>query len=75
MVTAAMTDNGACHRSDTFADALGESVKHKRTRPCRRQTNGKVERFDRTLAAEWAYATTQASESERAAAYAALTPS
>lgn len=68
-VTAVMTDNGACYRSHVFADALGEGVKHKWTRPYRPQTNGKVERFNRTLAAEWAYAATYTSEDERAAAY------
>ncbi|HHU37901.1 MAG TPA: IS481 family transposase [Propionibacterium sp.] len=68
-ITAVMTDNGACYRSHAFAAALGETVKHKRTRPYRPQTNGKVERFNRTLAAEWAYASTYANEAERAAAY------
>jgi transposase InsO family protein len=31
-------------------------ARHKRTRPCRPQTNGKAERFNGTLLAEWAYA-------------------
>ena len=53
-VTAVMTDNGSCYRSHAFADALGDGVKHRRTRPYRPQTNGKVERFNRTLASEWA---------------------
>jgi transposase InsO family protein len=68
-VTAVMTDNGACYRSHAFAHALGEKIKHKRTKPRHPQTNGKVERFNRTLAAEWAYARPYASEAERAAAY------
>ncbi|GMA89804.1 hypothetical protein GCM10025869_03330 [Homoserinibacter gongjuensis] len=68
-MTAVMTDNGACYRSHAFAAALGENVKHKWTKPHRPQTNGKVERFNRTLAAEWAYAKPYASEAERAAAY------
>ena len=68
-VTAVMTDNGSCYRSHAFADALGETVKHKWTRPYRPQANGKVERFNRTLAAEWAYASTYTSENERTAAY------
>jgi transposase InsO family protein len=67
-VCAVMTDNGACYRSRDFAAALG-TVAHRRTRAYRPQTNGKVERFNRTLAAEWAYATTYASDEARAAAY------
>jgi transposase InsO family protein len=54
-VAAVMTDNGSCYRSRAFADALGD-IKHRRTRAYRPQTNGKVERFNRTLASEWAYA-------------------
>ena len=68
-VSAVMTDNGACYRSHAFAAALGETVRHKRTKPYRPQTNGKVERFNRTLTAEWAYAQPYANEAERTAAY------
>ncbi len=46
-----LTDNGSCYRSHAFAEALG-SIQHRRTRPYRPQTNGKVERFHRTLADE-----------------------
>jgi transposase InsO family protein len=67
-VDAVLTDNGACYRSRTFARALDEA-KHRRTRPNRPQTNGKVERFNRTLAAEWAYARTYTSDEARAATY------
>ena len=63
-----LTDNGNCYRSHAFRAALGDIV-HKRTRPYRPQTNGKIERFHRTLADEWAYATAYASDAERAAAY------
>jgi transposase InsO family protein len=63
-----LTDNGGCYRSHEFAAALGEAITHKRTRPYRPQTNGKVERFNRTLLDEWAYATTYRSETERSAA-------
>ncbi|WP_309709217.1 IS481 family transposase [Pseudolysinimonas sp.] len=68
-VKAVMTDNGSCYRSRDFAAALGDGVRHIRTRPYRPQTNGKVERFNRTLAAEWAYATTYLSNEARSATY------
>jgi len=68
-VEAVMTDNGSCYRSRHFAAALGE-IKHRFTRPYRPQTNGKVERFNRTLAAEWAYARPYASDAARTATYA-----
>jgi transposase InsO family protein len=63
-----LTDNGSAYRSTVFADALGEAITHKRTRPYRPQTNGKVERFNRTLEQEWAYARPYLSEAERVAA-------
>ena len=63
-----LTDNGSCYRSRAFATALGD-IAHKRTRPYRPATNGKVERFHRTLLEEWAYAHSYASNSEREAAY------
>ena len=63
---ALQTDNGACYRSRDFAAALGE-IRHVFTRPYRSQTNGKVERFNRTLAQEWAYAHTYLSDEARAA--------
>ena len=68
-VRAVLTDNGACYRSRAFAHALGDGVKHRFTRPYRPQTNGKVERFNRTLAQEWAYAAVYGSEEARAATY------
>ena len=63
-----LTDNGNCYRSHAFRDALGD-VEHRRTRPYRPQTNGKVERFHRTLADEWAYARLYTSDAERCAEY------
>jgi transposase InsO family protein len=67
-VTAVMTDNGSCYRSRAFAAALG-TITHVWTRPYRPQTNGKVERFNRTLAQEWAYAANYTSDEARAAEY------
>ena len=64
-----LTDNGNCYRSRAFAEALGADIRHKRTRPYRPQTNGKVERFNRTMLEEWAYARPYRSESERVAAF------
>jgi transposase InsO family protein len=69
-VRAVMTDNGACYRSHVFAAALGQNVKHRRTRPYRPQTNGKVERFNRSLSSEWAYAEVYLSDAARAETYA-----
>lgn len=64
-----LTDNGACYRSLLFNAALAKSrTRHKWTRPYRPQTNGKVERYHRTLAREWAYSRAWSSNDERAAA-------
>lgn len=52
-----LSDNGSCYRSHAWQDACAQlEIKHKRTRPYRPQTNGKIERFHRTLADGWAYA-------------------
>ena len=66
-ITEALTDNGSCYRSRLFAASLGDVV-HRRTQPYRPQTNGKVERFNRTLLEEWAYVRAYRSEAERVAA-------
>ena len=52
-----LTDNGTAYRSQAFALACDElGIGHRFTRPYRPQTNGKVERMNRTLLNEWAYA-------------------
>lgn len=52
-----LSDNGSCYRAHAWRDACAElAITHKRTRPYRPQTNGKIERFHRTLADGWAYA-------------------
>jgi transposase-like protein len=63
-----LTDNGSCYRSRLFDQALG-AITHRKTRAYRPQTNGKVERFNRTLLEEWAYLRPYSSESERRDAF------
>ncbi len=61
-----LTDNGSAYRSHAWRDACTAlGVTHKRTQPYRPQTNGKVERFHRTMTAEWAFRRLYASESAR----------
>jgi transposase InsO family protein len=66
-VEAVLTDNAWAYRYRQFNAALGP-VEHRFIRPHRPQTNGKVERFHRTLAEEWAYIRPYSSEAERLAA-------
>jgi transposase InsO family protein len=64
-----MSDNGACYRSTIHAFACrAMGLKHLRTRPYRPRTNGKAERFIRTLLAGWAYGAIYGSSRERATA-------
>lgn len=61
-----LSDNGSCYRSHAWRDACAAlGIKHRRTRPYRPQTNGKIERFHRTLADGWAYARFYRSDQER----------
>jgi transposase InsO family protein len=64
-----LSDNGSCYRSFAWRDACAElSLIRKRTRPYRPQTNGKIERFHRTLGDGWAYARFYESTEQRNAA-------
>jgi transposase InsO family protein len=66
-----ITDNGSAYRSTIHAIACrGLGVRHLRTRPYRPQTNGKAERFIRTLLGGWAYGAIYANSTERTAALA-----
>jgi transposase InsO family protein len=65
-VEAILSDNGSCYRGALHALACRQlGIRHLRTRPYRPQTNGKAERFIRTLINGWAYAAIYASSSER----------
>jgi transposase InsO family protein len=69
IVERVLSDNGAAYRSHAWRDACAQlGITPKRTRPYRPQTNGKIERFHRTLADGWAYARFYNSEVERRAA-------
>jgi transposase InsO family protein len=61
-----LTDNGPGYRSHLFRRAVADlGAVPRLTRPYRPQTNGKVERFNRTLLEEWAYVRPYASDQER----------
>jgi transposase InsO family protein len=64
-----ITDNGSAYRSTVHAIACrAMGIRHLRTRPYRPQTNGKAERFIRTLLGGWAYAALYRDSTERTAA-------
>ena len=64
-----MTDNGGAYISTAHAIACRAlHIKHLRTRPRRPQTNGKAERFIRTMLGGWAYGRIYGSSPERTAA-------
>jgi transposase InsO family protein len=61
-----LTDNGSCYRGVVHAVACRQlGIRHLRSRPYRPQTNGKAERFIRTLINGWAYGAIYGSSNER----------
>jgi transposase InsO family protein len=66
-----LSDNGACYRSFAHRAACTElGIRHLFTRPYRPRTNGKAERFIKTLTERWAYGAIFGSSAERTAALA-----
>lgn len=65
-----LSDNGACFQRRWAEACSARGIAVRKTRPYRPQTNGKAERFIRTLLERWAYAYPYAHESERLAALA-----
>ncbi|MET4638373.1 transposase InsO family protein [Mycetocola sp. 2940] len=66
MVERVLSDNGSAYKSHLWRDTCTElGVKAKKTRPYRPQTNGKIERFHRTLADGWAFSRHYPTESAR----------
>ena len=64
-----LTDNGAPYCSAIHALTCSQlGIRHLRTRPYRPQTNGKAERFIRTMLGGWAYGAIYSSTAERTAA-------
>ena len=65
-----LSDNGSAYRSHAWRDACAElGITPKRTRPYRPQTNGKIERFHRTLTDGWAFGRFYNSEKPAAKRY------
>ncbi len=68
-----MTDNGSAYRSHAHAAACRAlGIRHLFTQPYRPKTNGKAERFIRTLQAEWAYAAAYPTSASRTRALGAF---
>jgi transposase InsO family protein len=65
-IEAVLTDSGPGYKSRPWAQLCHQlGIEHRRIRAYRPQTNGKVERFNRTLLDEWAYVRPYRSEAER----------
>jgi transposase InsO family protein len=66
VIKSVLTDNGSCYKSGLWKVALRENgTKHRRTRRQTPKTNGKVERFNRTMKDEWLYVRVYLSEEDR----------
>ena len=66
-----LTDNGSCYISKEFGELCKKhGIRHYRTRPYRPQTNGKAERWIKTLIEEWAYRKPYSSSAKRTQALA-----
>lgn len=64
-----LSDNGSAYKSRLWHTVCAQlDITVKKTRPYRPQTNGKIERFHKTMADGWAYARCYGSEAERRAA-------
>jgi transposase InsO family protein len=63
-----LTDNGTCFKRRWHNACTALTIEVRKTRPYRPQTNGKAERFIRTLLERWAYAYSYPTEAERATA-------
>ena len=64
-----ISDNGGCYQSNLWRKTCKElDITPKKTRPYRPQTNGKIERFHRTMVEGWAFKKFYSSESARLAA-------
>ena len=69
VVQRVLSDNGSCYKSHLWRDTCTDlGITPKKTRPYRPQTNGKIERFHRTMAEGWAFKKFYNSESARLAA-------
>ncbi|MFJ7893178.1 integrase core domain-containing protein, partial [Streptomyces anthocyanicus] len=65
-----LTDNAWAYSKNTWRNTCRDlDISPRRTRPWRPQTNGKVERFHRTLLDEWAYQKPYTSDHERREAF------
>jgi transposase InsO family protein len=65
-VRAVLTDNGPCYHSNAWLqEVVAGGATPRFTKPYRPQTNGKVERFNRTLLDDWAYVRKYSPEADR----------